>query len=69
MTLKATGPTWKSETAWEAETLLLKGMEKFSHALSSSAEAVIRQKPEEDPFGDLREPLREAQSNCMCVYI
>ena len=69
MTFKATGPTRLSEKAWEAETLLLKVMEKVSHALSSSAEAVIRLEPEGDPFCDLRGPLREAQCNCVYIYI
>ena len=33
--------TWASKKVWEAETPLLKGMDKISHALRPSAEAVI----------------------------
>ena len=49
-------------------------MDKISHALSSSAEAVIRQEPEGDLLADLGELPREAKGNCniyilVCVYI
>ena len=53
----------------EAETPLSKVMDKISHALRPSAEAVIWQKPEGDPLADLGEPPREAGGNCIYIYI
>ena len=44
-------------------------MDKISHALSSSAEAVIRQEPEGDLLADLGELPREAGGNCIYIYV